>query len=75
MLNYIGDLSTKVVEKALIAIDVFLDGMDQEDIIQYLPIIVPRLIDVLMAEKSSPLMRAASMSGLGSSITAAEEKF
>lgn len=29
MLKYIGDLSTKVAEKALIAIDIFLDGMMQ----------------------------------------------
>ena len=27
MLKYIGDLSPKVIEKSLIAIDVFLDGM------------------------------------------------
>jgi hypothetical protein len=44
--------------------------MDQEDIIQYLPIIVPGLTQVLLAEKSTPLMRAAAMSGLGSAITA-----
>jgi hypothetical protein len=48
MIKYIGDLSPKVCEKALIAIDVFLDGMMQEDIIQYLPIIVPKLIEVLV---------------------------
>ena len=44
MLKYIGDLSTKVIEKALIAIDLFLDGMEQDDIVQYLPIVVPKLI-------------------------------
>lgn len=29
MIKYIGDLSPKVIEKALIAIDIFLDGMEQ----------------------------------------------
>jgi hypothetical protein len=47
----------------------------QEDIIQYLPMIVPKLIEVLVSEKSSSLMRAAAMSGLGSAVTAAEDKF
>jgi vesicle coat complex subunit len=44
MMKYIGDLSPKVVSKALIAIDVFFDGMEQEDILQYLPVVIPRLI-------------------------------
>ena len=75
MIKYIGDLSIKVGEKALIAIDVFLDGMEQEDILPYLPVIVPKLIEVLINDKSSSLMRAAAMSGLGSAVTAAEDKF
>jgi hypothetical protein len=29
MIKYVNDLSVKVSEKALIAIDVFLDGMEQ----------------------------------------------
>lgn len=44
LLGHIGDLSMKVASKALIAIDVFFDGMEQEDIIQYLAPAVPRLI-------------------------------
>ena len=75
MIKYIGDLSTKVIEKALIAIDIFLDGMEQEDIVQYLPVVVPKLIDVLLSDKSTSLMRAAAMSALGSAVTAAEDKF
>ena len=75
MINHIGDLNVKVSEKALIAIDVFLDGMVQEDILPYLPVVIPKLIEVLISEKSTSLMRAAAMSGLGSAVTAAEEKF
>lgn len=44
MIKYIADLNIKVIEKALIAIDIFLDGMMQEDIVQYLPVVVPKLI-------------------------------
>lgn len=75
MIKYIGDLSPKVIEKALIAIDIFLDGMEQEDIVQYLPVVVPKLIEVLLSDKSTSLMRAAAMSALGSAVTAAEDKF
>lgn len=75
MIKYIGDLSVKVSEKALIAIDVFLDGMEQENILPYLPVVIPKLIEVLVNDKSTSLMRAAAMSGLGSAVTAAEDKF
>ena len=75
MIKYVGDLSPKVIEKALIAIDIFLDGMEQQDIEQYLPGIVPKLIEVLLSDKSTSLMRAAAMSALGSAVTAAEDKF
>lgn len=68
MMKYIGDLSPKVVSKALIAIDVFFDGMEQEDIIQYLPVVIPRLIEVLGSNVASPLMKAASISAIGSAV-------
>ncbi len=68
LLGHTGDLSTKVVGKALIAIDVFFDGMEQEDIIQYLPAAIPRLIEVLASSTSTPLMKAASISAIGSAV-------
>lgn len=68
LLGHTGDLSTKVVGKALIAIDVFFDGMEQEDIIQYLPAAIPRLIEVLGSSTSTPLMKAASISAIGSAV-------
>ena len=46
-MKYIGDLSPKVVSKALIAIDIFFDGMEQEDILQYLDIVIPKLNEVI----------------------------
>lgn len=75
MLGHTADLSTKVVGKALIAIDVFFDGMEQDDIIQYLPAAIPRLIEVLGALNSTPLMKAASISAIGSAVYVAEQKF
>jgi hypothetical protein len=69
MVGYINDLSPKVASKALIAMDVFFDGMEQDDLLQYLPIVIPKLIEVLMNANSTTLMRAAAMSGIGSTIT------
>lgn len=43
MLAYINDLSTIVAEKALIAIDVFFENMEEDEIKQYLPTVVPKL--------------------------------
>lgn len=68
LLSHFGDHSTKVAGKALIAIDVFFDGMEQEDIIQYLSISVPRLIEVLGSNNSTALMKAAAISAIGSAV-------
>jgi hypothetical protein len=75
LLGHISDLSLKVASKALIAIDVFFDGMEQEDIIQYLAPAVPRLIEVLGNNNSTPLMKAAAISAIGSSVYVAEHQF
>jgi len=75
MMKYIGDLSPKVVSKALIAIDVFFDGMEQEDILQYLPVVIPRLIEVLGSNNALPLMKAAAISAIGSAVTVSELHF
>jgi vesicle coat complex subunit len=71
MVTHIADLSPKVVSKALIAIDVFFDGMDPDDIHQYLPLVIPKLVQVLVNPHSTPLMKAASMSAIGSAATVA----
>ena len=75
LMKYIGDLSPKVVSKALIAIDVFFDGMDQDDILQYLEVVIPKLNEVIGSDKATPLMRAASISAIGSAVQVAELKF
>lgn len=75
LMKYIGDLSPKVVSKALIAIDVFFDGMEQEDIMQYLDVVIPKLNEVIASNQASPLMKAASISAIGSAVTVAEIKF
>ena len=74
-MKYIGDFSPKVVEKAIIAIDVFFDGMDQEDILQYLDVVIPKMNEVIASPKATPLMRAASISAIGSAVQVAEQKF
>ena len=72
MMNSFSDMSTKVAEKALIATDVFFDNMDEDDIKSYLPIVIPKLTEVLMSQSSTPLMRNAAISGIGSALEAAE---
>ena len=71
LMKYIGDFSPKVVEKAIIAIDVFFDGMDQEDIMLYLDVVIPKMNEVIASPKATPLMRAASISAIGSAVQVA----
>lgn len=74
-MNYIGDLSQKVAVKALIAIDVFFEGMEQEDMIPYLPTVIPNLISVLTNPNSNLIMRSISLSAIGSAITVSDLQF
>ncbi len=74
-MNHFSDLSPKVNEKALIALDVFLEGMNSEDIEQYLPIVIPKITQVVINTNSTNLMRTAAMSAIGCSATAATLKF
>ena len=43
MMNFLGDLSPKVAEQALVAIDIFFDNMEEGDITKYLSVVVPKL--------------------------------
>jgi len=74
-MKYVGDLSPKVVSKALIAIDIFFDGMEQEDILLYLDVVIPKLIEVIAAPQATPLMKSAAVSAIGSAVQVSEQKF
>lgn len=43
--NSLNDLNIKVAEKAMIAIDLFCNNMEEE-LVNYLPILVPKLVQV-----------------------------
>lgn len=75
MVNCISDQSGKVVSKALIAIDVFFDSMEPEEIVPYLPTVVPILIGVAASTQASVLMRTSAVCALGSGATAAGKLF
>jgi hypothetical protein len=75
MMNSFSDLSPKVAEKALIATDVFFDNMEEEDIKSYLPVVIPKFVEVLMSGNSTPIMRNAAMSAIGSAIEVANLTF
>jgi hypothetical protein len=44
MMNHISDLSQKVAEKALMALDIFFENLEPEQITDYLPVVVPHLL-------------------------------
>lgn len=75
IMNYISDLSEKVAEKALMALDMYIENLEPDQISEYLPIIIPRLLEVLASDKSTYTMKAASLSALGSLVVASEDKF
>lgn len=75
MMGYINDLSQKVAEKALMALDMYIENLEADQISEYLPIIIPHLLEILASNKSSYTMKSASLSALGSLVTASEEKF
>jgi hypothetical protein len=73
MMGHINDLSNKVAEKALMALDIFIENLEPEQIFVYLPIIIPRLLEILASDKSSFDMKSASLSALGSLVVASED--
>ena len=75
MMNYIGDLSTKVAEQAIVALDIFFDNMEGEEIVGYLGIVVPKLTEVIVKSGSSLKMRRAAMSAIGGAVFAAGVTF
>lgn len=75
MMKHISDMSSKVAEKALIAVDVFFDNMEEEEIKAYLPVVIPTLSKVVRLDTSTVVMRNASLSGIGSAIEASKLLF
>jgi hypothetical protein len=75
MMGYINDLSQKVAEKALMALDMYIENLEAEQISEYLPVIIPKLLEILASDKSNYVMKAASLSALGSLVVASEDKF
>ena len=75
MIGHFDDMSSKVAEKALIAVDVFFDNMEEDEIKSYLPVVVPKLSQVVISDKSTFLMRDVSMSAIGSAVEAARQGF
>lgn len=69
------DLNSKVAEKAIIAIDIFCDNLDPEDLEIYMETITERLCTIAMKENSTMLMRRVSVSALASCISTVEHKF
>jgi hypothetical protein len=68
MTNYIGDLSTKVAEQAIVALDIFFDNMEGDEIVGYLSIVVAKLSEVIVKSNSTLKMRRAAMSAIGGAV-------
>lgn len=75
LMKYLNDLSHKVAEKALMALDVYIESLEAEQSNQYLPVIVPRLLEIIASDKSTIRMKSTSLGALGSLVVSSEDKF
>lgn len=75
VLNSFEDLNSKVAEKAIIAIDIFCDNLEPEDLVLYMQIITDRLSVIVTKDSSTLTMRRVAISALGSCISTVEYKF
>jgi hypothetical protein len=74
ILNSFNDLSVKVAEKSLFALDIFCDKMEDE-LNFYLDTIIPKLCQISVAPQANALMRRVAVSCIASCISSAELKF
>jgi len=74
LVSNFANMSTKVSEKAMIAIDIFCENMEKE-IIQYLPDLIPQFLNVVTNPQTSNMMKMVCVSAIGSCITSAQEEF
>lgn len=70
-----NDLNSKVAEKAIIAVDIFCDNLEPEDLELYMKDIAEKLCMIAMKDNSTMIMRRVSVSALGSCISTVEHKF
>ncbi len=74
-MSNLNDLEVKVAEKALEGLDAFIDNLEEHQIIGYLNVIIPTLVQILAKKESSNIMRKASLGTIGSLVVAAESAF
>jgi len=74
LVSNFSNLSSKVAEKAMIAIDIFCENMEKE-IIQYLPSLIPQLVAVVTNPQTTNMSKMVCVSAIGSCITSAQEEF
>lgn len=75
IINSFEDLNPKVAEKAIIAVDIFCDNLEPEDLETYMQSITEKLCLIAMKDNSTMIMRRVAMSALGSCISTVEHKF
>ncbi|EAR86075.2 karyopherin, putative (macronuclear) [Tetrahymena thermophila SB210] len=75
IISTFDDLNNKVAEKAIIAIDIFCDNLEPEDLELYMQSITEKLCMIAMKDNSTMLMRRVSVSALASCISTVEHKF
>lgn len=66
IINSFDDLNNKVAEKAIIAIDIFCDNLEPEDLELYMKPITEKLCLIAMKDNSTMLMRRVAVSALAS---------
>lgn len=70
MIRFMNDSIEKVGEHALIALEVLFENMEEDQIIKYLPDIVPILSKLWSSPNASLIMKKAALGTIGSLINA-----
>ena len=70
-----NDSIEKVGEHALIALEILFDSMEEDQIMKYLPDIVPIMHKIWSSPTASLVMKKTALGTMGSLINAAEDKF
>lgn len=75
IMSSFDDLNVKVAEKAVIAVDIFCENLEPEDLEIYVQSITQKLCAIAMKDSSTMLLRRVAVSALGSCISTIEYKF
>lgn len=75
VLGYLDSSEPRLVEKSLVALDVLLENMEEQDCCEVAPSVMPALGRCLNSEASTPFMKEVLVSAVGSCLVSMNEAF